>query len=542
MKTTVAFADSFERADENPLSLTLGGWYSTNLRLLSGAVISTSTSDWGRAVKANTPPVSADQDIRAIVACGSQNELGSVGLTSISGTSPATVTTSTPHGMSGTNQVIFFGVTTATGTTNINGVVYTAIVTGASTFTVAGITAGTYTVASALVYQWKNFVAIAARVTGTADASGYPVQYRTGYVAWLNYEPANVRRLVLFRYVNDGATVDQLIWLTTTTSFTMNQVDSSDRAVGQEIRLTVTTTPDDVVRCRIYLNNDDDDNPTIDYVDRGRDFYTQNGFAFLPPILVAGYWSILLGWDSTGVSGHTGVALSTVSATDNFAVEEENPYAGRTLAQLREAVERTVNRSTATNFSGTTVNAFLNDAQEQLLAELGDLAIFARRTEQMTLYSDSLYRTYMPRHVDKVEHIWDGNGNSRRWWLRDYADDGVLVIQLEQVPGDGGADYVVSYFKRYAPMLTDTDRTIIPRRLDEALVIGAALRVAEHDSDQTWYASLLNRWRMAVHDAKVHMNRQLRMTKGKMYARRVSTNPWTRYAPRDQLSDAGHWW
>jgi hypothetical protein len=500
MTATVSFTDTFQRADENPLAT--NGWSSTTLRLLNGKVISTSTSTFGRAVQATTAPSSPDQVVTGIVACGSVNPFAQVSVVSLASGSPATLTTAAHGGQIGTSvKLMLFGVTSATGSINPNGVVLDAIISGATTFSIgAGIASGTYTTANAIAIPFHTVASVLGRVTGAASP---PTTFRAGYEALLSWDPSNVRRIYILRYLNDGATADQRVLLAQG-SVTLDALNGSDLGYTQAIKLTITDTPEGV-RLRAYVNSDDDDSPVLDVTDRGRDFYLANSTPFLPPCRAAGYFGVMLGADATVLGQHNGPLLDSFEGKDQTKIEQDNPYAGRTLAQLRDAVRLVIGPST--NIQNPLLNQLIQDAHEDFLRELGDMALFARRRELMTLTTDAGYCVYFPHTVDRVDDIDDGLGPKLLPRGGFYTDEGRVALRFEH-PVDGA--YYVSYYRRQEPLIDDDDRTIVPRRLDESIVLGAAMRVHERDQDATRFGTLRVLWQRAVQTAKQHMHRQMR--------------------------------
>jgi hypothetical protein len=523
MTATVSFTDTFQRADENPLAS--NGWSSTTLRLLNGKVISTSSSTFGRAVQATTVPSSADQDVTGVLACGSVNPFGQVSVVSLVAGSPATLTTATHGvGIGNTVKLMLFGVTTTVGAINPNGIVIEAIASGAATFTIAtGIASGTYTTASAIAIPFQSVASVLGRVTGAASP---PTTFRAGYEAMLSWDPTNVRRLYILRYLNDGATADQRVLLAQST-VTLEAMNGSDLGYTQAVKLSITDTRDGV-RLRAYINSDDDDSPTLEITDRGRDFYLANNTPFLPICRAAGYFAVMLGPDATSVGLHNGPILDSFEGRDQAKVEQENAYAGRTRAQLREAA--TVEIGPSTNIQAAILNQFIQEEVDEFLSQIGSMALFARRHETMTLAADASYRVHWPYTVEEVEKVEDSYGLEYLPCDVYYTAEGRVITRYDVALS---GDYLVTYYARQQPFAADDDRCIVPRNMDRAIVLAVAMRVHERDQDATRFNSLAALRAIAMRGVMEKAHRMARQSKKRMTPRR---------AVRGGITDRGAIW
>lgn len=365
----------------------------------------------------------------------------------------------------------------------------------------------------------SQIVAIAGRCAGTAASPS------SGYRLSLTWGAAGARTAKLQKYnrASPGSVLDL-----TSATVTLVTSNTSDLRVMQELRLTITDTPRGVL-LNGYVNQDNDETPTITFTDLGRD---SGGAGYTPTHKTAGSWMFFF--------TTTGVSLELFEGKDYFTLEKYNPYAGRTLKQLRDSVLVLVDRTSSSNFQAASLNQFINDAQEEVLIELGDLALFARTEETMTLSSVTNDRTFLPSYVERVERIaWPTDGSPVRWTYRDLDASGLPSIQIDPAPGSSGSDYLVTYYKRATELVSDTDRTIVPRWLDEAVVAGAARRVAEQDSDARFSAAMEKRFAELIHRGKKHGNRLLRQSAGRFHVPINRRHPMSRYAPTWQL---GSYW
>lgn len=342
-------------------------------------------------------------------------------------------------------------------------------------------------------------VSIGARMVQTAFVSSY------GYVLKLTYSNAGARTIAFQRYAptSPGTAYD----LTAATAVTLRTSNSSNLYVLQDIRMTVTNVANGGVRLRAYVNNYDDADPDLDFTDYGKDTATS---AYLQTQESAGQWMFAF-------SG-AGAVVEEFSASDYYEIEAATEFSGRTLAQLRTAVRNVVDRSTQTNFPSATIDQYINDAHEEFFAELGDHALFMRREETMTLTTDGTRRVFMPANVDRIEAIVDStNSTPVAFWARDMTSDGRQTIELDMWNGSGVSSAIVSYFARFEPLVADTDRTPVPRRYDEAIVVAAAVRMAETYDNQGLVVILQARLARVLGLVKKSMSRLMRQTFARMH-------------------------
>lgn len=224
--------------------------------------------------------------------------------------------------------------------------------------------------------------------------------------------------------------------------------------------------------------------------------------------------------------GGPGVVADFFEFYDYFAEVVRNIDAGRSLSELRDDLKRLVDRSNSTNQKNDMLNQFLRDAHEQLMIELGDLALFARVEEHLTLSSNADWSISLPRQVERVESVWSLVLNQPETFrYRDMTPDGILSIQINGHYSGVTKTYRVVYFRKPPELLDDTDQTFVPRRIDEALVVGAARRVAEHDSDATFNAAMTARWGELIGMAKKYYSRLYRQSFSRMTVQPVYRSP-----------------
>ena len=218
-------------------------------------------------------------------------------------------------------------------------------------------------------------VSLMARLDSSVTAASF--QPTLGYLMRLSYEPAGVRNLEFIRYARAAGGPTEISLTSVAVTNNMTQVSSTDEGVLQDIRFTVTNE-DAGVRLRGFVNNDDDLNPTLSYLDLGTDTGTALDSVTTK---AAGVWGFYL----RGNAGEIGVDL--FEAYDKYAVPVTDPNRGRTLEELRDRLKNRVARGGNTTLANDVLDEWINDAQYEVMNELGHLALFTEREGTMTFDS-----------------------------------------------------------------------------------------------------------------------------------------------------------
>lgn len=320
-----------------------------------------------------------------------------------------------------------------------------------------------------------------------------------GYVCRLAYLASGVRNLVFLKYDRDNAgTLKTLKTVAITTLTQSGGAAPTDLAVSQDLRFTITNT-DIGVRLRAFINNDNDLSPDLDFIDLGADSSDTGPYTTHKD---PGFWAFGLGM--------VGNAVEFFEAKDYSDIEEETVQTGRTLKQLRDAMDIEMSRGSINTLPEATKNLWLNKSQEDVRSEIGDLAIFNRREEEFTVSATNRLVTF-PNTVAKIENIVNSAGVRTPIGFRfvSYSPNMGIVIQLAEQPTD--KTYLVLYHKRWTELLSDTDRCLVPRMYDEAVYLGAVMRAASRASDAKWEASINRRHSRAMALMKRDLNRIRRM-------------------------------
>ena len=337
-----------------------------------------------------------------------------------------------------------------------------------------------------------------ANVTGTVQ----------GYGVRLIYANADVRTLEIVREA--GAGEDVLATLTLTTE--VLSVAGSDLLVSQEIRL-IATPVEGGTRLRAYINDNDDDFPTIEFTDY-RDPFDLTGSVF-------GQWAII-----TGAAALNALRILEIHGQD---LDERLPPVVQlqdrhTLSEIRANVlTRVDGSSVGTDRAGDMdfMNEIINSTVEEILDEVGDVALFMQPVEVLTLTAGVDRITTMPAYVDKVISIVETDRDLKPpWHFLGYTSDGVVQIIFDRGYAITGRTTRVHYQMKYQRMDVDTDLCVIPRRFTEAVVYGAIMRIAEYDTNDSLHRQTMERYQQKVTQIKRAMNRMLRGSRTPMVARR----------------------
>jgi len=286
----------------------------------------------------------------------------------------------------------------------------------------------------------------------------------------------------------------------------------TDLLVLQEMRFIVTTI-EGGMRLRAYINEDDDDQPTLEYRDY-RDPHEYTGSTF-------GSW-----YFAFGDSFARALKLSEVHARD---YEEKIPEAiqlgdRHSLSEIRANVlTRVDGSSVGTDRASDTafMNELINSTVEEIIDEVGDVALFMQPVEEMTLTVDADRVATLPAYVDRVFTIVEIDKEfSTPWHFLGYTTDETVQVIFEKGYDATSGRHRVHYQMKYQRMDADDDLCIIPRRFTEAVVYGTILRIAEYDTNDSLHQQTLLRYQQKLKQIKQAMNRVLRTSKGQLRARR----------------------
>lgn len=242
----------------------------------------------------------------------------------------------------------------------------------------------------------------------------------------------------------------------------------------QWLRLIVTSVSGGLL-ARAYLNQDDDDRPTLTAT-IDRDLVTP----VVAVTAIYGAWWFGFG-DGSAASGD--VALLGIAGGDYDVADDHEPQRIRedqpTLSVARERVRRHYEASTNTALLDPVLNDAITDTVEDLINLCGDACWFLVREEAVALAPDTNgIVTLLPkmRRIHEIRHP-TFEQKVRYRYMYD-TDEGAPVVML---PTTLSATYNIRYTLRHAQIVDDTDRLPIPREYLEMVTIGACQKLARRD-------------------------------------------------------------
>lgn len=345
---------------------------------------------------------------------------------------------------------------------------------------------------------------------------GFPTTPTKGYVADIRFSTA-VREVKLQKWDDDAAgTVVDLVSAATDITTNLLTAAASSISVLQDYRFQAHNLADGGVLLRFYCNEDDDDNPTVEFTDRGRGATAHEVVDFR-----AGFWGF-------GGTDANGFIIETFEGQDykKTAYGSFRPDL-LTLGDIKTAVKRVVNRSAQSNFPDANIAEFANFVQDEIVVELGDSCVFLERTETLSLRADSNRHIVMPPNVRTITWMKETSDLTigRKfldWKFISLGHDGRLIIQLDPAPT--GKEFLVSYIERYDRMdeSDDTSPCAIPRMYERVLIYGIAFAMAEQTGDNAFRAAMEKRYYGGIQSIRRDQSRLLRMKKTRLMVPRRS--------------------
>lgn len=302
----------------------------------------------------------------------------------------------------------------------------------------------------------------------------------TGVWARLSWLASGARRLAIHRSLpgdTAGASVRSLD-LVTAGSIPADGYEgvlSRNGEVGERqwLRLIVTSV-DGGLLARAYLNQGDDDRPTLTAtIDRD---LLDTGVVDME----FGTWWLGFGDGSAAVGD---VAVLGIYGLDYLVDDDHQPQERRsdqpTLAVARERVRRHYESSTNTALLDPVLDDAITDTIEDLINLCGDQCWFLVREEAVTITPDTDgVATLLPKMRRIHEIRYPPNNRKVRYAFMYDTDEGAPVVQM---PTTLTASYTVRYTLRHAQVVNPTDLLPIPREYLEALTIGACQKLARRD-------------------------------------------------------------
>jgi len=319
-------------------------------------------------------------------------------------------------------------------------------------------------------------VTIGTFSTGTIGSSSDAAFY-WGFGATILFGVGGVRTLGIYKHtygVLFGLAQQTIVATKDVATKTLkNDAGTTDLSVIQELRVIIN---EEVygLRIRAYLNNDDDFAPDLEWKE-------QRDYAI---ISANNYYSWVFGFGSAAL--RTLYLLSFEAQDLDFKKIDTLRRDRLTLAQIVERARlRYEGSSRETDFDLALSKQFANDAQDDIINRLGDLAEFIRTRETISVTIDGNGYFTMPNYAERVLRLSTPDGKNVSWKQIGYTTEGSLLMAAGDIQTGYAAssgDYVMDYETRWERMDSDTDVCVIPRRFQEVLVLGVCYRMAQFDT------------------------------------------------------------
>lgn len=325
-----------------------------------------------------------------------------------------------------------------------------------------------------------------AEAAGTSPS----LSWQAGVWARLHWQAGGVRTLSIMHKLRGGVvTVAESANVVLSGGIAADGYDGRLTAQGalgelQQLRLVVTTDAFGML-ARAYLNETDDDHPTLT---------ARIVSDFVPPTDDAtdfGSW-----WFGFGGAAARTLAIGDFFGADyDASVDSAEPGLRQdqvTLAELRKRVRIRYERSRNTALADEVVDEAIRDTLNEILLELGDSPFFLIRNETLSLTPTTGTRTVTldPKMARVLGVYTAATFTPVESHFLYVTDAGAPVVQLAACAGS----YVVRYVARYREMGADHDVCPLPRQYTEAVVVGACLRLAETDRKDQFTAYCLSRF------------------------------------------------
>lgn len=478
----------------------------------------TAGQSWEKQIVAGDIIKNATHDLVESTGDGNYLVYGPVFTYTTSTASPVAFTVDRAHGFaSGTSfEVVVQNDSHAA----INGK-WTATSTGTNTFTVVFdntgdvivddgqvrmALSGTAQQVEALVWSNAESASHSATIWARFDRISGPIaSVLSGYGARLTWDVSGDRTLDILKMDPITNAIEIMDTMAVTLATFNDDGTLRDLSVGQHLRLVVfdiseasSLLPQDAnVMVRAYLNEVDDGQPTLQVVDNGRSRSGQSQPVHRNP----GTWAISFGKAND-------IQYDAFAGIDTYTIPDAGIFRRdySTLKELREKAVRKVTVGGVSNYNTTYLNEIATAAIQEVITECGDKAHFLERLENIYLRADPATRLVtMPDSVERVYQIFDSTTFEGIFWKMVATDSqGRQRVYIDPVPS--AKDFTVYFRFQFVSLENDTDLLPIPKKWEEAAVVGMALRIAEDDGKIKLQASLEKRWQKAIRILKSAMS------------------------------------
>lgn len=319
-------------------------------------------------------------------------------------------------------------------------------------------------------------ISIGNFATGTIGSSSDAAFY-WGFGATILFGPGGARTLGIYKHgslVAFGLAQQSILTTADVSTKTLkNDAGTSDLSVIQELRVIIN---EEVygLRIRAYLNNGDDYAPDLEWKE-------QRDYAI---VSANNYYSWLFGFGQAGLR-----TLNLLSFEAQDLDFKKIDTLRRDCLTRKQIVDRAKLRyegsSSETDFDEVLAQEFTNDAQDDIINRLGDLAEFIRSRETISVTVDGNGYFTMPNYVERPIRIMSIDNKEVFWKEVGYTSEGSLLMAVADAQTGNAASsgtYIMDYETRWERMDKDSDLCVVPRRFQEAIVLGVCLRMAQFDT------------------------------------------------------------
>lgn len=341
----------------------------------------------------------------------------------------------------------------------------------------------------------------------------------------LAYAANGVRTLSLKHRVGSATSETTLATLTMVAAGAVKQegyygelIDDGALNTLQHLRFIVTAQ-DYGLKLQGYVNNLDDDHPTIEAELRS-DYDVGPGFTE-----TFGYWWFELSPTNTA----NALVLTDFSAedytiTDRVAVSKREYY-----PRVDEVLSRVKRRFASSNqdFDDFELIEMIADETEQIILAMGDEAWFLIIQETLSLSTDSDGFATLPSYVERALYIErSGTFSPASWAFSHHDSNGDLVIRLDIAREPSTNNFRVRYIQRWIRPQFPADRLPIPKQHIETVVYAtcrtlAAIKERSPTLEQS-FERLYQQRLLAMHKEKCRHTNQMRI---RMQPRRRAQPP-----------------
>ncbi len=210
-----------------------------------------------------------------------------------------------------------------------------------------------------------------------------------------------------------------------------------------------------------------------------------------------------------------------VKLQSNYENPNVPPELRPTLAEMRTSVRLRYKQNNASNTtdSDTLLNEYINDAVQHILNQVGDMAWWLRRIEEITLTSSPNTVIELPSTVRRLLRIEQQSnpGFALKFRMQGFSSEGKMRIILEELFTGTFDMHVIDPPERLSE---DTERIPIPPEHQEAVVVETCRRLAQGGGNRALEVSLAADAEKLIREVKSIANKVDRARNERAHRRR----------------------